>query len=135
ALGPAHPVVLRRPVQVVRYEQVEVSVVVVIEPGGANGPELPAGGGSPPHAGTFGHVREALAALVMVEDVAVHARHIEVAPAVVVEVGHRGAHRVALAAHARPLGHVAERAIALIPVEPVPEAGLVLRKPWNPRTV
>ena len=134
AFHAAELVVPRRPVEVVGDEEIEVTVPIVVEPRRRDRPELPPAGdaGDP---GRLSDVLEGPVAAVVVQDVAVHARDVEVRPAVVVVVGGRGAHRVALAPHPRPLGHVAEPAPALVVVEPVPEARVVLHQLGDPGAV
>jgi hypothetical protein len=72
---------------------------------------------------------------VAVQGVAVDAGDVEVGPTVVVEVARRDPHRVPLAVEARLFGDVAEGVVALVAVEPVPKAGIVLLKPGDPGAV
>ena len=122
-LLPAIAVVLERPVEIAGDEQIEPAVVVVIEEAGARAPS--AGG----DAGLPGDVGERAVPVVAIERVAAVARDVEIREAVVVVVSHRDAHAVMVLWHSGETGllrHVDERAIVVLPVQPVPESAVGL---------
>ena len=135
AFRTADSVILRRPVQVAGHEQVEVRIVVVVQPGRPHRPQFLGAGSDPRDTGPLRDVGERSVALVAIEDVPVHTGHVEVGRAIVVEVSGHGPHRVALAPDPRCLGHVAERPPAFVAIEPVPEAWVVLHEPRDSRAV
>src|SRR5215469_8780247 len=81
---PAPDVVLRRPFDVVRHDQIKVPVLVVVKPAGARGPSAFIG-----NACLRRHVGKGSVAVVVIEDRAVVAGDIEIGIAIVIEVAHR----------------------------------------------
>ena len=106
--GPAHLVLPEAPHAVVDDEEVQVAVAVVVEEARPDRPDLAPPGKLAGHPGGGGHVLEGAVAPVPVEDVPVDARHVEVGPAVVVEVARGRPHRVAGAGDAGPRRDVLE---------------------------
>ena len=123
AAAPVVVVLGEGPVEVVRDEEVEPAVVVVVEEGRARLQGVPRHRDARPG----GDVGEVAVALVVVEHVVAVVRHQDVHEAVVVVVAHGDALRVALdprAAQPRLGGHVDETPAARVAEEAV-EAGRV----------
>ena len=110
--------------QVVRDEEVEPAVTVVVEERGAASPLAVV------DSGPRGHVGERAVTVVVVEDARAVGRDVEIAVAVVVVVAHRQAHATTHPADAGLLRHVGEGSVAVIPVEGVGDgtAALALRR-------
>ena len=98
-------------VYVVGDEEVEASVVVVVEEGSAHRPARVA------HARLRGNVRERAVAVVLQKVVRAEAGDVEVIVAVVVEVADDSAHAPAYVSDARLVRHVRESAVAVVAVE------------------
>ena len=84
----AEEVLLRGPVHVAAHEEVEQPVAVEVEPGGRRAPARVG------DAGLRGDLLEAPSAEIVEEEVALEGGDVDVVFAVVVEIGHRGAHSV-----------------------------------------
>src|SRR5207247_2080991 len=82
----------RIPGDIVDHEQIEPSIVIVVEPSGGNGPAALR------QTGAGRHVVEGPVATVAVEADAAQAGDHQVHPAIVVEIGRRHPHRVSGAA-------------------------------------
>ena len=91
-LGPAERVFVEPPDAIIRHEQIEQAVVVVIKPGGTNGPNLAALGADAADSCRKRHVSERAVTLVVKELVVVDADDVEILPAVVVVVPRGHAH-------------------------------------------
>ena len=104
------------PVQIVRDEQIERTVAVIIDKRGAR---APAGAR---HAGARRDIFEVTAAVVSQQDIAPEVGDVQVGEAVVVEVAGRHAHSIPAYASAAPLGHVFEGAVTAVEVQTVPAA-------------
>ena len=102
--------------EVVRDEEVEPAVAVVVEEGRAAAPEPVV------DTGPRGHVAETAAALVVVEDAAAVGGDVHVRPAVVVVVPHREAHPPPQAADPGALRDLGEGPVAVVAEEGVPPA-------------
>ena len=109
------------PDAVVRDEEVEPAVLVVVEEGRPHGPQRAVLGIARREAGLRRHVLERPVPAVAVEDVRPQAGHEEVGVPVVVVVGGGDAVLVALAGDPGSLRHVLEREVAAVPEEPVVE--------------
>ncbi len=118
----AEQVLVDRPLDVVRDEQIEEAVAVVVEPGGARR-EAGIGDARP-----IGDIHEPPAARVAKQVVASERRDVEVGAAVVVEVGARHAHPVHLDLKAGGARLVHERAVSPIAIER--GVGCGTRTPW-----
>ena len=119
------------PDDVVRDEQVQPAIVVVIQPAGRYRPhaaELRVGSGD---AGLRGDVGEAAVAEVAVEGVALHAGDEDIGVAVVVEVADGDGRGIAFAGEARLGGDVGERHVAVIAKQAVIEFGAGLAEAGN----
>ena len=103
---------LRRPLHVVADEQVQQAIAVVIEPQGGR-----AEGASAAQSGGLGNVDERAAAVVLKEAVLPHAGDQDIGEAVVVVIADRHAHAVHLHLQPGVLGHVGERAVAIVAIE------------------
>ena len=82
-------VVLDAEVDVVRHEQVHVTVVIDIAEGTTCAPELGAG------AGLFGNIRKCSVSVVVIQLVGSNARHVKVRPPVIIIVRRTRTHSVA----------------------------------------
>ncbi len=92
-------------------EEVEASIVIVVEPNRA---------GRPPRSGdscTFGHISEGAVAIITIENAASVLRDVEIGKAVRIVVTHRNAHPVATARDAGRLGDVRKCSVAVVVVE------------------
>src|ERR1035437_3944773 len=98
--GEAGWLVLGRPLHVVDYEQVQISVVVVIKPTRADGPSLAKPGMDTLEPRLDGHVGEGTVAVVMKQLIPVDAGHEHILISVVVVVANRDPHAVSGAAQA-----------------------------------
>ncbi len=117
--GQAYRVLVHFPLAVVRDEQIEQAVVVVVQPGRGGGPHLLAAQGRALHPGFVGDVGEGAVAIVVQQLVAGDVRHEEIGPAVVVVIAHGDAHPVALACHPGSVGDVGEGQVPVVVEEPV----------------
>ena len=102
---------LQRPVDVVRHEQIEVAVRVVVDEGRTRSPARV------PHPRGPGDIAEAPLAIVLQQCVRFHVRRVEVRVAVAVAVACSHPHPVAAVAGATPRRDVLEAAIPLVAVK------------------
>ena len=112
-------VVIGVPIHVAGHEEVEPSVVVVIEKACRNGPA------SACHPGLGGHIRKRSIAVVVIQNVLAVTGHVQIGIPVVVVVADRHAHPVisiARVGQARRLGNVLKASVAVLAVQPVPIA-------------
>ena len=107
-----------RPLDVVRDEEVELAVLVVVEP------ERAGRESAVRDASLLGHVRETPAAQISKQAVAAKRRDVDIRVAVVVEVGGRPAHPVDLHVEPRPARDVGEDAVH-VSIERRPRPGLL----------
>ena len=98
-------------------EEIELAIVVVVEPDGAT---TPAGRR---HAGLVRHVGESAIAIVVIENAARVLGHVQVGQAIAVVVAHRHPHPVGAAAHTGLRGDVAEGPIPVVAIEGVAQRG------------
>ncbi len=96
------------------HEQIELAVVIEIEPPRGNRP-LGAANANP-----FGHVLERSVAAVVIQRVVIDTRHKDVRMAVVVVIGYGYAHRITLARHASLLRNVCEVHVAVVAIQAIP---------------
>src|SRR5580704_104226 len=109
----APEIVLRTPLDVIRNNEVEVAIPVVVEPRRAGGPSTLIGDSS-----LGSHLGEGSIAVVVIENGAAVAGDVEIRIAVVVEIPHRHALAiVALATHAGLFGHVCEGAVSVVVIK------------------
>ena len=116
----------RRPVAVIRNEQVQPPVVVVVDPASRHRPHRPAQRTGPEESRLPRHIRKRAVPVVAIQVVSMHPYHKQILMAVVVAVAHGHAHPVAFALQPRLRRHVAECSVAVVPVEPVPVIGAAL---------
>ena len=117
----AMAVLLEAPLQIAGHEQIEAAVVVVVEEPGAGAPSV----SRDPCTGR--DVGERAVSLVAIEPVAAIAGDVEIREAVVVVVADRRAHPIDAVGGAAETGFlclVHEGAVALLPVQAVPESRL-----------
>ena len=107
----AEEVLLDRPFDVARDEQIQLSVVVVVEPERARGESACR------DARRARHVDELAGTRISKQSIAAESRHVEIGAAVVVVVGGGSAQRVQLDAESRRRRHVGERAVAVVAIE------------------
>ena len=96
-------------------KQVQLAIVVIVEPDCARAPSGRA------HARLLGHVREGAVAVVAVEDIAPHLRHINVRIAVPVVIPHGDAHPIASSGAPRLFRHIGESSVAIVAVKRIPQ--------------
>ncbi len=111
AVERAPQIALLRPLHVVRDEQIELAVAIVIEPGGA-GAEIRV-----LDAGCGGDVAELAAAFVVEQPVAFERGDVDVLAAVVVVVGDRHSHAVHLDIETAARRDIGKRAVRVVAVE------------------
>src|SRR4029077_18723411 len=99
---------------------------IVIHPRRRHTPQLLAGGGESGNPGFFSYVGKGAVAIVVIQDIAVEACHIEISPAVVIIVGHGHANAVALATDAGAVSDVGESSVAIVVIEAVVKTGTIL---------
>src|SRR5580658_7113735 len=104
------------PSDVARHEQIQQSVVVVVEPARGHRPTVISAQSSP-----IGYILEGPVAFVAIEDVVVQSGDEQIRETVVVKIAGRHAHGVAVARNARSLGHVGESSVAVIAKQSIPE--------------
>ena len=92
-------------------EQIEPSIVVIVEPDGTGGPT-----GSR-QAGLFGYVRERSISIVVIENAAAVLRDVQIGPAVGIEVSDSDAHAIASGRDASFFRHVCKCPVSIIAVE------------------
>ena len=115
---------LRRPVDVVNDEKVEIAVIVIVDKSTAGSP------GGIPDSGCFSGVGKGSLAVILVEHVGSQVGHVQVDVAVIVIVAAGTAHAVAPVTHARCRGHIFEGSVAPVAVESI---GAVLGHPGTQR--
>src|SRR6266446_5529710 len=114
--------VLRVPVHVARDEEIQLAVVIIVEKSGRDGPP------ATPDTRLGGNVSEGAISVVVIENVFAIAGDVEIGIAVVVVIADGHAHAVVSVAgicQTSLLGHVGETAVLVLPVKPVPIAGIV----------
>src|SRR5689334_9548532 len=77
---------LRRPVGIVRHDQIEKAVIVIIEPGGSDAERI---GRLRPDSRLFGDISESSVSIVVIESVSTGSAKEEVFVAIVIEIAHR----------------------------------------------
>ena len=134
-VGPAEGVFVDLPFAVVRYEQVQAAVVIVVEPSGGYRPHLLAVQHRPAHSGLVGDVRKGAVAVVMKELVLGDIGDEDVRPPIVVVISHRDADAVSLALDSGLLGNIREGTVAIVVEQPVPILGRLFLQRRNGRAV
>ncbi len=81
------------------------------------------------------HIGERAVPIIAIKDVAIDSRHVQVGPAVIVEISCSDPHGVTLSFEARALRYFSERAILIVSVETVVECGIVLFQAGNSSAV
>ena len=71
----------------------------------------------------------------MIENVAVHAGHVHVRPAVIVVIGSGNTHAIAFAANASAVGDIRERSIAVVVIQAVEKDRAILGQARDARAV
>src|SRR5258708_634631 len=117
---PAKAIKVGCPVGVIYYEQIQPSIVVIVEPTGRNRPLVAL------DASLFGYVLKLAVAQVAIKNVPVDAGDKQIRVAIVVVICRRDAHRIARARHSGLQRYVGELHPAVIPVKPVEKSGRVL---------
>ena len=92
-------------------KQIELAIVVIVEPDGACGP---AGRGN---AGFISHISEGAIAVVVIENIAAITRDIEINPTIAIVIAGGDAHAEGATSHSGFVGHVCERAIVVVMVK------------------
>src|SRR5580658_4392210 len=108
------------PLAVIDHKQIEQTVVVVIEPAGANRPHLFSVEQRPAHTRFGGGVSESAVSIVMKQLIAGNVCDKKIRPSIVIVIAHRYSHPVAHSGHPGPLRHIGERAIVVVVKEAVP---------------
>ena len=112
-----------RRVRIVHHQQIELAVVVVIEPSGGHGPLVVV------DSRLRRYIFERAVAAITIEDVAIHSRDKKIGMPVVVVIARRRAHRVALPGDAGAFRNIGEMEVAVVAVQPIPEfRGLFLER-------
>ena len=106
-----------RPVGIIDHEQIQPTIVVIVEPAGGNGPlvALDASG--------FGYVLKSAITQIAIESIAVHTGDKQIRVAVIVIVRRCGAHGIARPRHSGFPGNVSELHSAVVAVKPVEKLG------------
>src|SRR5450432_767964 len=114
----AEAIVREAPFQVPGDEQVEFSVLVVVQETGARAPTAGL------NAGARRDIGERSVTVVVVQRVAPESGDVDVFETIVVEIAHGHSHAITILRHsgeARFFGDVGKRAVRILPVETVPE--------------
>src|SRR6266498_792517 len=98
-----------------RDKEIELAVVVIVEPNGAGGPAWRG------HTGLLAHIRKRPISTVMIEDVSSVAGNVKILPAVAIVITRGHAHTEASPCHAGFLGDVGECSIVIIMIKRVLE--------------
>src|ERR1700744_4225086 len=106
AILPEHRKIAQVEVDIMRNEEIDEAIVVVIAEGQSRGPALVA-----VETGFFRHVGKRTVMVVAVEDYAAEATDSHVGPTIIVEITHCNTHSPAGIADAGLVGHVGEGAI------------------------
>src|SRR5579863_1960264 len=113
---------LDAPIQISSDEEIEQTVVIVIEKSSRGGPAARGDSG-------FGaNVRKSAVTIIVVENIFSEVGHVYVGESVVVVIAHRNAHsvvRITSVGQAGPYGDVGEAAILILAIEPVPVSGIL----------
>ncbi len=117
------------PLDVIHDEQVQQTIVVVIEPARRDGPHFAAIVQGAAQARFRGYVRERTVAIIVKELISIDVGHKQVGPAVIIVVPHCHAHPIAGSGHSGALGDVRERSIAVV----VEQAVVILRSRFHQR--
>ena len=105
-----------RPAGIVANEQVQVAVVIVVAPGGAEGPVQ--FGSQVSHSGTGRHIRERAVVVVAEQMIAAISGDVEVGPTVVVVVCDGDPLPIAeIPLQSRPFRHIRKRAVPIVAVK------------------
>ena len=110
----AEGVVVDPRVHVVDHEEIDVVVTIDVDERAARAEDRSAGDTS-----ARGHVGEALTAVVVIEPVRSHARHVQIGPAIVVVVGGASAHAVPGVHDTRGCGDILERSVAAVSIQAI----------------
>ena len=97
------------------HEQIQLAVVVIVEPDGAGGPS---GCG---HTGPVGNVGKSAIAVVVIKNIAPITRDVKIDPAIAVIIGSSYSHAKGATGHACFVGDIRESAIMIIVVQSVLE--------------
>src|ERR1700722_667780 len=115
----AYRVGARLPVAVVRDQQIEVPIVVVVDPAAGYGPRRTIEGTWTSQTRLLSNVAKCSVTVVVVEKITVHTGDKNVFVAVVVVVAYGGAHAVASSREPSLGGYIGETSIAIIAVEAI----------------
>src|SRR5450631_422008 len=114
------------PVAVIRDDQVEVSIVVIIEPGGSDRPQFSSLSIGPAHTRRLGYIRKCAIAVIAVKRVPMNSNDVEILEAIVVVVANGDAHLISMARDAGFLGHVGKSSVPIIVVQAIEKTGICL---------
>ena len=78
AVRPTNLIVSEGPIEVINHEQIQPPIIVVIDPGGADGPQLLSAGVAAGDAGTVRDIGKSTVAVIAVEEIAVDACDVKV---------------------------------------------------------
>ena len=104
------------PLDVARDEQIQVSIVVVIEPAGGDGPHICRGARK---TGLRSDIFKSTVPAIAIESIAVESRHENVDIAIVVVVGRGDPHGITRAGQPSRLCHIGKGHIAVVAEQPV----------------
>ena len=134
-IGAAKRVLVDLPLTIVRDEQVQAAVVIVVEPSGGDGPHLLSVQHRAAHAGFVCNIRKGAVVVVMKQLIPGYIGEKDVRPAVVVVVSDGDADAVALALHSGALGNIGVSAVAVIVEQAVPILRRLFLERWDGRAV
>src|ERR1022692_2222529 len=120
--GPAKRVLVDLPLAIVRHEQVQAAVVIVVEPAGGHRPHLLSVQHSPAHSGFFRNVGKGAVVVVMKKLISGHVGEEDVRPSIVIVISNGDADAIALALDSGFLGNIRESAVMVIVEKAVPYA-------------
>ena len=109
------------PLTIIDDEEIEIAVIVSIEPSGAHRPHFATLRIKARQAGLARHIAKTSAALIAIKQIAIDASDEDVLIAVVVVISRCRAHCVTFARDAGLRGHIAERAVLIVAIKAIPK--------------
>ena len=130
-----HGVLVDFPLAVVRNEQIQLAVVVVVDPARGRAPHFPALIHRCAHASLIGNIREAAVAIISIQMILRHAGDVNVLPAVVIEITDGDAHIVAVSRQPGLLGNIREGSVMIVVEQAVVVFRGIFFEGWNRRAI
>src|ERR1039458_8975670 len=133
--GSAKRVLVDLPLAIVRHEQVQAAVVIVIEPAGGHRPHLLSVQRSPAYSGFVRNIGKGAVVVVMKKLIPGHIGEEDIRPSVVIVISNGDADAITLAFDSGFLRNIGESAVVVIMEKTVPILGRLFLQRWNGRAV